>query len=161
MSNYFLHDQFIDIGSLTDGGTLVWQSPQVVDVKRIILITTTAYTVANDTVTISVRDNDDSPTETKGSFPMAFTGSAIGDVTKVDLIGLTAQTTGIDGSLVNFAADGFIEVGPGQELVIVSAGTQTAGAAFVWIEFEKQGFSGRRAAGTSTNVVKNAVYTAV
>lgn len=161
MSNYFLHDQWDSVGALTDGGTLVWQVPQVIDVKRIILITTTAYTVANDTVTVLRRDNDDTPSETLGTFPIAFTGSVIGDVTFVDPIGLTAQSTGLDGSIVNVAADGFIELSPGQELVFVSAGTQTAGACNVYVEYIKQGTSGRRARGTSTNVVKSALYTAV
>jgi hypothetical protein len=156
MSNYMTKDQFLDIGSLTDGGTLVYNAPVPIHIKRIVLRTTTAYTVADDTVTVIVRDNDDTPTATKGSFVMAFTSSAIGDVTEVVLDSANpAATVAADGSLYSKPGPGFIELLPGQEFVLTDGGTQTAGASQVYIEFVKQGFG----QSDSTNPYKSAQYT--
>jgi len=156
MSNYFTKDQYLDIGALTDGGTLVYNPPVPIDVKRIILRTTTAYTVANDTVTVNVMDIDGSPTATKGTFVIAFSGSTIGDLVQVDLkpASIVAATTAADGSLYSKPGPGFIRVLPGQSLQIVDGGQQTAGASQAYIEFEKQGFG----ESDPTNAYKSSTY---
>jgi hypothetical protein len=149
-------DQFLDIGALTDNGTLVYNAPVPIDIKRIILRTTTAYTVADDTVTVIVRDNDDTPTATKGTFVMAFTGSTIGDITEVVLDSSNpVATVAADGSLYSAPGPGLLRLEPGQELVLTDGGTQTAGASQVYIEFVKQGFG----ASSDTNPLKAAAYT--
>lgn len=160
MSNYFLHDQYIDIGTVGNGATTAYRSPVPIDVKRVIVIVNTAQTTANAVMTIGVRDNDDTPSETKGNFTIPFAGSVAGQIFQVPLIGAGAETTGIDGSIVNLAGDGFIEVSPGQEFFISEAGG-AAGVFQVYLEYEKQGFAGRRADGTTTNPVVDLVYTAV
>lgn len=157
MSNYFTKDQYLDIGSLTDAGTIAYSPPVPIDVKRIILRTTTAYTVANDIVTVNVMDIDGSPTATKGTFTIAFTGSVVGDIVNVDLKSANpAATVAADGSLYSKPGPGFITLLPGQSLQIVDGGQQTVGASQAYIEYEKQGFLPN--VGT-TNATKTSAYT--
>lgn len=146
MSTYWTKERIDDVGALTDAGTLVWAPGAPVDVFRLILVTTTAYTVANDTVTVSVRNVDDSSSVTKGTFVIPFTGSALNKVMHVvvDKSDAAGVVSAIDGSLVFTAGEGVIEVNPGQELVIVDGGQQTAGASRLYVEYVQQGFSGSR-----------------
>lgn len=155
-SNYFLADDFLDIGPMAKAATVVYSPPVPIDVKRIILRVTTAYTVANTTVTVNVMDIDGSPTATKGTFVIAFSGSTIGDIINVDLKSNNpVATTAADGSLYSKPGPGFISLQPGQSLQIVDAGTQTAGASELYIEFEKQGFLPNTG---TTNPTKSSTY---
>ena len=157
MSNYFTKDQYLDIGAMAKAATVTYSPPVAIDVKRIIVRTTTAYTVANTIVTVNVMDIDGSPTATKGTFTIPFTGSTIGDVSWVDLKSANpAATTAADGSLYSKPGPSFITVLPGQSLQIVDAGSQTAGASQLYIEFEKLGYNPN--AGT-TNATKTIAYT--
>jgi hypothetical protein len=140
---YFDKDRVDSVGALTDGGTLEWGVGQVVDVKRLILVTTTAYTVANDTVTVSVRDVDNGNSVTIGTFVITFAGSAADDVRFVNLG--EPETAGsispIDGSLIfDNEPGGLLRINPGQELVIVDGGQQTAGASALYVEYIPGGF---------------------
>lgn len=140
---YFDKDRIDSAGALTDGGTLEWAVGQVVDVKRLILVTTTAYTVADTTVTVSVRDVDNGNSTTIGTFVIPFTGSAADDVKFVN-VGepeTTGSVSAIDGSLVfSNEPGGLLRINPGQELAIVDGGTQTAGASAVYVEYIPGGF---------------------
>lgn len=157
MSNYFTKDQFLDIGSLTKGGTIAYSPPVAMDVKRIVLRTTTAYTVANDIVTVNVMDIDGSPTATKGTFTVPFASSTIGDISNVDLKSANpAPTVAVDNSLYSKPGPGFVSLLPGQSLQIVDGNQQTAGVAQVYIEFEKQGWTPNVGL---TNTTKNIAYT--
>lgn len=157
MSNYFTKDQFLDIGAMAKAATVAYSPPVPIDVKRIIVRVTTAYTVANTVVTVNVMDIDGSPTATKGTFTIAFSGSTIGDIINVDLKSANpVATVAADGSLYSKPGPGFISLQPGQSLQIVDAGSQTAGASQLYIEFEKQGFLPN--VGT-TNATKSSTYT--
>lgn len=59
MSNYYVQTKWVDLGALTDAGTLVYAPGTPEDLLELTLVTTTAYTVANDTVTLVVRNVDD------------------------------------------------------------------------------------------------------
>lgn len=140
---YYDKDLVVLAGALTDAGTLVWAPGEAVDVKRIIHVTTTAYTVANGGVTVARRNIDDTSSVNILSYVIPFTGSALNkvmfaNVREPPLVG----TTGSDGSLVflNTGA-GHLRVNPGQELLLTDAGTQTAGASAVYIEYIPVGFN--------------------
>lgn len=110
--------------------------------KRLILVTTVAQTVANATITVAVRDHDDSPSTTIGSFVLPFSGSAIGDKKYVDLVttDTDGSTSSIDGSLVYEAGDP-VEVEPTEELALTSDGGGDAGSYLVFVEYWDQPFT--------------------
>lgn len=157
MSNYFTKDQFLDIGPMAKAATVAYSPPVPIEVKRILVRVTTAYTVANTVVTVNLMDIDGSPTVTKGTFTIAFSGSTIGDIINVDLKSANpVATLAADGSLYSKPGPGFISVGVGQSLQIVDAGSQTAGASELYIEYEKQGYLPNTG---TTNATKTAAYT--
>lgn len=140
-------DEIANVGAATISGTtaVTWAPGRPADVRRLILVTTTAVTVADATLTVSVRDVDDGNSTSYGTFVVPFTGSAADDVQYVDLVttDTDGSTSAIDGSLV-YTAGGMIEVNPGQELVVVSDGGATAGVVQVYVEYQDLGFSGSR-----------------
>ena len=77
---------------------------------------------------------------------------AAGQVLYSEAVGAVAQATGSDGSLVDVAPAGPVEVDPGEELVIeVTDAADTAGTGYVWIEYVEKPLAGSRA-GNATNV---------
>lgn len=131
------------VGALTDAGTLVWAPGEAVKVKRFIHVTTTAYTVANGGVTVARRNVDDTTSVNIMSYVIPFTGSVLNKVMFANVREPPLlPTTGIDGSSVflNTGA-GHLDVFPGQELLFTDAGTQTAGASALYIEYIPSGFN--------------------
>ena len=148
---YYDKTRIDNIGTLTVSGTteLVWAPGQAVKVKRVIMHTSTAVTVADATVSVKVRDLDGTPTATKGSFVVPFTGSAIDDTLFADIAAnQTGPTTAADGSTVYAGGAGEIAVGQGEEFVLVSDGGSTAGAVTVYVEYVPEGFNGVDGVGT-------------
>ena len=147
MSNYFVQTKWIDVGALTDAGTLVYAPGAPEDILDIVLVTTVAYTVANDTVTLAVRNVDDTSSVTKGSFVVPFVGSALNKVLYIPMRNIILSSVGVDGSTVFSGAEGAIKVNPGQELLITDGGQQTVGASRCYIKVAVQDFSGTRVSG--------------
>lgn len=149
------------VGALTDAGTLVWAPGEAVLVKRFIHVTTTAYTVANGGVTVARRNVDDSTSVNIMSYVIPFTGSALNKVmfANVREPPLVA-TTGIDGSVVYLnTGAGHLSVQPGQELLFTDAGTQTAGASALYVEYIPGGFNEKQLYGAATVVPLELVVT--
>lgn len=147
MSGYMTKDDIANAGSLDASGanTLAWAPGRPVDVDRIVLVTTVAHTVADATITVGVRNVDDTSSVSKGTFVIPFTGSALNKVFSIPLVKpKTTSTTGADGSIVfkGYSPGGFIRVDPGQELFLTSDGGGDAGTYQVYIEYKDQGFSG-------------------
>lgn len=140
---YYDKDLVQLVGALTDAGNVVFAPGEAVHVKRLIHVTTTAYTVANDTVTIARRNVDNTSSTNIMSYVIPFTGSVLNKVmfANVREPPLVA-TTGIDGSVVYLnTGAGHLILYPGQELVITDGGQQTAGASAVYIEYIPIGFN--------------------
>jgi hypothetical protein len=147
MSNYFATADRVSAAiALAKGGTAVLQPGKPIDVLGIILVTTTAYTVANSTHTVAVRNADTTTSVTKGTYVVPFSGSALNKVLYIPMRNIITSTTGVDGSLVYTGAEGAIKVNPGQEIVITDGGQQTVGASDAYFEYSEQGFSGTRVA---------------
>lgn len=146
-SNYMTKDDIANLGTLDASGanSIVFAPGRPVDVDRIILVTTVAHTVADATITVGVRNVDDTSSVTKGSFVIPFTGSALNKVLAIELVKpKTTATTAADGSIyyAGYNPGGFIRVDPGQELFLTSDGGGNAGTYQVYIEYKDQGFSG-------------------
>lgn len=148
------------VGSLTDAGTLVFAPGEAIKIKRIIHVTTTAYTVANDTVTLAVRNVDDTSSVNIMSYVIPFSGSALNKVmfANVREPSLTS-TTGSDGSIVFTGGSGHLNLNPGQELLITDGGQQTAGNSAVYIEYIPSGFNERAIMAPATVVPLELVVT--
>lgn len=140
---YYDKDLVQLVGALTDAGTLVWAPGEAVDVKRIILVTTAAYTVANGGITVARRNVDDTTSVNILSAVIPFTGSALNKVMYANVREPpTVATVGSDGSVVYLnTGAGHLRVNPGQELLFTDAGTQTAGASALYIEYIPVGFN--------------------
>lgn len=153
MSNYWdKRERFENVGTLTVSGSTALVKPfgRIVDVKRLILLTTTAQTVADDTVTVAVRKLDNTSSTTAGTFVATFTGSALNQVRFVDF-GLpsddpeadTVQDQLIRSASVVYSAPQprLLRLYPDEELVITPAAGATAGAYDVWVQFQDLGFN--------------------
>lgn len=132
-------DKIDNLGTLDASGanTIVFAPGRQAVVRKIILITTVAQTVANATITVAVRDVDNGNSVTQGTFVMPFATSATDDVAFVKPgQPATAGTTAVDGSLVfeGYEPGGGIVVEPGQELALTSDGGGDAGTYQVYVE---------------------------
>lgn len=151
-ANYWAgRERFQALGTLTVSGStpIVAQFPTQIDLKRLILRTTTAQTVANDTVTVAVRDLDNGNSETIGTFVVPFSGSVLDKVVYVDLAKpSTSVLAGQVNDQYNHAAQVY-QSGTGihrvrilfnQELVITPGAGATAGAYSVEAQYQDLGF---------------------
>lgn len=156
-SRFFTDVKFADLSTLdASGANAVQFNPgETVRVKRIILVTTVAQTVADATITVVRRNRDDTPTETLGSFTLPFTGSALDKVYYTELgLAPTTGSTGVDGSTVykgyndggivsgvNVDVESLPKLDPGEELVLTSNGGGDAGTYHVYVEYIYEGFN--------------------
>lgn len=155
MSNYWATaDRVTDAISLQLGaGTTpaVYAPGKPIDVKRIVLVMTTAQATSAATVTVAVRNVDDSSSTTIGTFVTPAV-MALNAVFKVDIAGVDADAvtpTGehsqvadvtlgrVDGYFTNLP--GVIEVNPGQEISLTSDGGGDTGVANAYFEYSEQG----------------------
>lgn len=138
--------------TLTGTTAVTFASGGPVDVKRVILVMTTANSVAR-TVNFGVRNVDDSSSVTLGSFVVPIT--PINGVVHAVVAeqGDGNVTTGADGSAVNGPAWGIIQLDPGQEFWIAAATASGTGIADVHVEYIVQGYSGERVEDTAQAVV--------
>lgn len=138
-------DKIENLGTLDASGanTIVYAPGRPVVIRRAILITTVAQTVADAVITVAVRDVDNGNSTSQGTFTIPFTDSAADDVAYVD-IGkpATAGTVAVDGSTVyeGFTPGGGVRVEPGQEISFTSDGGGDAGTYQVYLEMTDEGF---------------------
>ncbi len=150
------------LGTLVVSGantaTQVFGGP--VEVKRLILLTTTALTSANSKLTIGVRDIDDGNSTNHSAYTATYSGSAIDDVKEILLAvpDTAAVTSGSDGLDVHNATPVLLAVRSNQEIFVTSDGGSTAGAVNIWAQVQELGFhTGAANTGTSVRLVREDV----
>ena len=134
---YYDKNKVQNFGSVTVSGTteVVKEVDEVQYLRRIYGIVTTATTVGSSTVTLALRDTDDTPTANIGSFVVP-SGLAIGAVVYADVgARQTGPTTATDGSTVFDGGDGEIKAVPGQEWVLTPTANGGAGAVNFYLEY--------------------------
>lgn len=151
MSNYWATaDRVAFVENLNLGAgveTVVYAPGKPIHVKRIVLVMTAAQATAAATVTVGVRNVDDSSSTTAGTFAtpavMAVNDAFYVELGKSDADGETAEVVSQDipgASTVLFTSEpGILEVNPGQEMFFTSDGGGDTGAANVYIEYSEQG----------------------
>lgn len=146
VGGYWGHETTVNLGTLDASGanTIVFAPGHYFDVKRVILVTTIAQTVVDAIITVAIRDVDDGNSTTKGTFTLAFTGSATDDKKFVDFgKPATTGTTAADGSLIykGHTPGGVLELKPGQELSLTSDAGGNAGTYQVYVEGYDKGMN--------------------
>jgi hypothetical protein len=149
------------LGNLVVSGanTVALAFGQPVDVKRLILVTTVAVTVANAKLTIGVRKRDDTSSVSHSAYTVPFTGSAINDVQYIELPEPdTAAVVAVDGLDTHAATPNILEIDSDEELFVTSDGGATAGACDIYAMVQEQGFQPASArSGTAVKLVRVAV----
>lgn len=157
MSNYFTDQvRTADLGSLNLGAgaaTAVFQPGKPSDIKRIILVVTTAQATAGAVLTIGTREADGSGGEVTLGTATTPAVMALNSVYKIELAGVSTDpivTSGehsqpdtvtmgrVDGYFSN-RPGGVVEINPGRELFITSGGEGDTGVATVYVEYFEQG----------------------
>ncbi len=135
--------KFAKVGSLVVSGanTVTLDFGQPVDVKRLVLVTTTAVTVANAKLTVGKRKLDNTGSSNHSAYTMTFTGSAINDVKEI-LLGVpdTAAVVAVDGLDTHAATPVLLELAANEEVFITSDAGATAGACDIYAQVQEQGF---------------------
>lgn len=146
---YYNEVRFSPAASLTISGanTAVFQPGEAIDVKRVILITTTAQATAVANVTIGVRDADGGNSSTHS----IFTFPAVTVADDVHYYDLSARpdedgdavsgAPGIGGQKTFDATPTMLTVLPGQEVFITSDGGGDNGVVDVYFEYISRGFN--------------------
>ena len=142
------------MGTLDTSGanTLDWVPGNPVDVKRILLVVTTAMTTADPTLTIGVRDADlGTNSETYATAVIPYASGADGAQFYIDFPARTsAVSAGSDGpytdqvdksAAIVYRTTEPLHIDFGQELFITSNGGGDAGVSAVYVEYLKQGFN--------------------
>jgi len=131
------------VGTLTTTGTTkaVLSFGQPVDVKRFILVTTTAVTIADGKITVGKQGIGAVAPSSHSAYTLPFTGSAVLDVKEI-LVGVpdTAAVVAVDGLDTHAATPNLLEIDVDEELFIVSDGVPTAGIVEVWVQVQERGF---------------------
>jgi hypothetical protein len=153
MSAFWTDDAVLEIGTLTHTGTtaITKSFGRKVKIKRLILVTTTAVTVADDTVTVGKRkvDNTAVSPASVGTFVVPFTGSALNDVKYVELAepstsvasGTVGDQIGRTASVIYKSVPGdYLSIDPDEELYVTPGGTSSAGVNQVWAEYIMESF---------------------
>ncbi len=154
MASYFNQAEWAYMGTLDTSGanTLDWVPGGPVDVKRILLVVTTAMTTASPVLTIGKRDADlATNSETYATVTVTYTLGADGAQFVIDFPAKTAaETAGSDGPFIDqtdrsaavvYRTPGLLHIDFGQELFITSAGEGDAGVSAVYVEYMKQGLN--------------------
>lgn len=155
MTSYFNQAEWASVGSLDTSGTntVDWIPGGPVDVKRILLVVTTAMTAANATLTIGKRDADlATNSESYATAVIPFASGADGAQFVIDFPAKTAAVTaGSDGpytdqkdksaAVVYSSEPGLLHIDFGQELFVTSDGGGDAGVSAVYVEYMKQGLN--------------------
>ncbi len=162
LHGYWGKEKTVLVGSLTVSGantvTVGFGGP--VEVKRLILLTTTALTTADSKLTVGVRDLDDGNSTSHSAYTATFTSSAIDDVKEILLAvpDTAAVATGSDGLDVHSATPVLLAVRSNQEIFITSDGGSDAGAVVIWAQVQELGFhTGAANTGTSVRLVREDV----
>lgn len=157
MSNYFTDQvRTVDMGSLNLGAgaaTVVFQPGKPVDIKRLILIVTTAQATAGAVLTVGTREADGSGGEVVIGTATTPATMALNSVFVIELAGVSTDpivTSGehsqpaevtmgrVDGYYSN-RPGGVIEIDMGRELYVTSGGEGDTGVATVYAEYFEQG----------------------
>lgn len=132
--------------------TGVFAPGRPINVRRLVLVIKEASNGA-ETITVGVRNKDDTSSVTKGTFPIP-SGAVLNAVYKVDIAasytaaqtgdggGISQPATVTTGRVVGYQTSlpGEIQVNPGQELFFTSTGgTATTGQADVYVEYREEG----------------------
>lgn len=115
----------------------VWASGKPAHVRRAVYAVITASDAAQ-TVTVALRNKDDSSSVTLGSFVIA-SGTAVNTVVYADIGARQEQTTLADGTIRYESGNGEIKVMPYQELVFTSDGGGTTGTGDLYVEYSEGG----------------------
>lgn len=144
MSTSIYRDKITEVGVSLDASganTAIVMAPgRRAYVRRLILVTSIAQTSALATLTVGVRNVDDTTSTTYGTFTVPLTGSALNDVAICDLAtGPTTYTTAVDSSST-LAGGAMIRVKPGQEMFVTSDGGGNAGTYIIYAEYYDDAF---------------------
>jgi hypothetical protein len=128
--------KFEHLGTLTNTGNtdVVFNFPQRVQVKRIVLIATTASTAAG---TITVKKNGTSVGTFANAAVSAVHKAQYADVGSVDPDG----AAGADGSTVYKGGETFIQFEPGDYLTLTPANTASTGVYEAYVEYIPEGLN--------------------
>ena len=131
------------VGSLTVSGanTVALEVGRPVYVKRVVLVTKTALTGADATLTLGKRKADGTGAAQHSQFTLPYANSAVNDVSFYNVGEPSATpTTGVDGSTVYSSAPDLLRVDPGEEVYVTADGSPTAGVVEVYVETIPLGF---------------------
>ena len=151
---YTYEDRVSFVGLLdVDGTTPVTFAPgRPINIRRVILVVATETLQAVSTVTVAVRNVDDTSSVTKGTFITPASG-ALNTVFKVDVAnvktaatiydswGISQPATVTTGRVNGVQANtpGEIQVNPGQEISFTADGVPTQGMLNLYIEYSEMG----------------------
>lgn len=127
-----------------------------VDVKRVIMVTTTALTAADAELTVGWRKVDDTGSEDHSTWTLVQEDSALNDVSEILLAESKADdagTTGVDDSTVHTAGDDLIHVDSDEEFFIESDGGPDAGDVKVFVQVQEKGVQPTRFSATALEKV--------